>query len=161
MAKMYSKGDLEFRNGFVVSRDGDVVCLPDGVARQWNRLEVMVQKSAYLKAQPDEQKAPSLDGFEFESQFGLPSVEVGTPVLDGMVKKGMKLREEMARCDMASSVNKTVEAFKELMLWLGEDEFVEGTEHVRIDSVNLGDPLEATQAEALGILKQIAGLEDK
>lgn len=161
MAKMYSKDDLKFRNGFVVNRDGDVVCLPDGVALQWNRLEVMVQKSAYLKAQPDGRKAPSLDGFEFESQYELPSIELETPVLDRMVKRGMKLREELARCDMASSVNKTIGAFKELMLWLGEDEFVEGTEHVRIDAINLGNPLEATQAQALEILKQIAGLENK
>lgn len=149
MAKFYSKSDLTFKSGYVVSAAGDVVALPKGVANQLNAIEEMVQKAAWLVAQPKETKAPDVSEFVRESAFdSAPTIIVDTPVLDAKIEEAMKLDADIKRQLCADRLNEIIGTYKEAFAFCSEEDFVEGTDVVRLDLPTLGDPLKLT-ADAL------------
>ena len=155
MAKMYKKSDLTFDNGYVVDSDNNVVCLPDKVAEQINKLETWVQKYGYLKSQPAEQAAPSLDGFERESCFAKARVVVDTPELDARIARAKSIRDELTNKESCDVVNELIAKMSEMFDWINCDTFVEGTDVVRIDTPTLGNPLEM---EFLDTVRRIADM---
>ena len=154
MAKFYSKSDLTFKSGYVVSATGDVVALPKGVARQLNDIETMVQKAAWISE--NEVEAKEAEEFERKSAFGsAPTITVDTPLLDKKVEESMQLHTEIERQLYAEKLTEIIAGFKEAFAFCDEDDFVEGDEVVRLDLPTLGDPLKLTAA---GLAKLIGGM---
>lgn len=143
MAKFYSKSDLTFKSGYVVNSDGDVVALPKGVARQLNDIETMVQQAAWVSEHEVEEREP--EEFERKSAFGsVPTVSVDTPLLDKKVKEAVQLHEEIEKQLYADKTSEIIKGFKEAFAFCDEDDFVEGSEVIRLDLPTLGDPLKLT-----------------
>lgn len=142
MPKFYKKSELSFVDGYVIDSDNNVVCLPDNVAEQINKLETWIQKSDYLAAQPKEQAAPSLDGFERKSSFSKVRVVADTPEFDARMETAARIRAELANKESCDVVNELIEKMFAMFDWVNGDTFVEGTAVVRIDTPVLGNPLE-------------------
>lgn len=146
MAKFYSKSDLTFKSGYVVNSDGDVVALPKGVARQLNEIEEMVQRAKWVA----EHEAPEAEKEEFvrKSAFkSAPVITVDTPLLDQKIEEAVRLHEEIERQLCADKMSEIIKGFKEAFAFCDEDDFVEGSEVIRLDLPTLGDPLKLTANE--------------
>lgn len=141
MAKMYSKSQLAFINGYVVDDDNNVVCLPDKVAEQLNELEEIFQKAEYLKAQDPATPMPSLDGFKRKSIRKTIEIEASTPTIDAKVAESMQIRDELRKLNNADTMNKTIGKYQEIFNFVQSDTFVEGDKAVFIDTPTLGNPL--------------------
>ena len=153
MAKFYNKSDLTFKSGYVVSATGDVVALPKGVANQLNSIEEMVQKAAWLEAQPEETKAPDLSEFVRKSAFdSVPTITVDTPMLDARIKDAIRLDAEIKRQLCADKLNEIIGTYKEAFAFCSEEDFVEGTDVVRLDLPTLGDPLKLTANDLAAVI---------
>lgn len=167
MAKFYSKSDLTFKSGYVVSATGDVVALPKGVANQLNSIEEMVQKAAWLEGLPEETEAPDLSKFVRKSAFeSAPTITVDTPTLDAKIEESMRLDADIKRQLCADKLNEIIGTYKEAFAFCSESDFVEGTDVVRLDLPTLGDPLELTAedlAAAIGstVFEGEPGLADE
>lgn len=159
MAKMYKKSDLTFDNGYVVDSDNNVVCLPDKVAEQINKLETWVQKHEYLKSQPEEQAAPSLDGFERQSCFAKVRIVTDTPELDARIARAESIRAELQNKEACDVANELIEKMSEMFGWINCDTFVEGTEVVRIDTPTLGNPLELDFLDTVRRIADMGGTD--
>lgn len=146
MAKFYSKSDLTFKSGYVVSATGDVVALPKGVARQLNEIEEMVQKAEWMSEHAEEPREE--EEFVRKSAFKTaPTITVDTPLLDQKIEESMRLHEEIERQLCADKLTEIIKGFKEAFAFCDEDDFVEGDEVVRLDLPTLGDPLKLTTVE--------------
>ena len=143
MAKMYKKSDLKFENGYVLTKDDEVVALPFKAAIQLNALETFLQKQEYLAGQPEAQPEPTLDGFERESILKSAVIEVETPALDEREKEGRQILKEIRGTEMAKLANCILENHEEAIRFLHEEKFVEGTEVILVDTPTIGDPLKA------------------
>lgn len=155
MPKFYKKSDLTFDNGYVLDSESNVVCLPDGVAEQLNDVETWIQRYEYLKAQPEECKAPSLDGFERESAFKRVRVKAETPISDKRVKESEALLAELRNKGAVDSANAIIEKYSNLFDWLASDTFVCGDKVVRMDLPKIGNPLEVDAIELAEVIASI------
>lgn len=154
MAKFYSKSDLTFKSGYVVNDYGDVVALPKGVARQLNEIEEMVQKAKWVADHEEAEEEP--EEFVRKSAFKpAPVIAVDTPLLDQKVEEAVRLHEEIEDKLCANKMNEIIQSFKEAFAFCDENDFVEGTEVVRLDLPTLGDPLKLTVIE---LTKHIGGM---
>lgn len=159
MAKMYSKSELTFENGYLINKDHDVVALPTKAAVQLNGLEEFLQKQKYLHDQPDATPEPSLEGFEFESMLAKPTIEVKTPIFDAKVKESKDILKELRDKEMATAVNLTLGNFADALRFLKEDSFVEGDEVIRLDLATIGDPLYADADKLINMICDYADLD--
>lgn len=154
MAKFYSKSDLTFKSGYVVSADGDVVALPKGVARQLNDIEEMVQYAAWESEHAEEPREE--EEFKRASAFdSKPVITVDTPALDKAVEESLAIKRDVDRKCCADKLNEIIETYKEAFDFCSEDDFVEGDEVVRLDLPTLGDPLKLT---VIKLASQIGGM---
>ena len=141
MAKMYSKDQVTFSNGYVIDENSNVVCLPDKVAEQLNELEEIFQKAEYLKAQDPASPMPSLDGFKRKSINKTIEIEASTPTIDAKVAESMQIRDELRKVDNAETMNKIIGEYQEVFNFVQGDTFVEGNKVVLIDTPTLGSPM--------------------
>lgn len=152
MAKMYVKSELKFDSGYVLTMDDEVVALPPKVAEQLNEMETEIQKVAYLKAQPEAQPMPSLDGFERESIVKHAHVEVETKYLDREKRRSMGLLNDLRNMAAADEANEKLAKYDEAIRFLREDKFVEGTEVIMIDTPTIGNILTADFDKVIDLL---------
>ena len=141
MAKMYSKDQVTFSNGYVIDENSNVVCLPDKVAEQLNELEEIFQKAEYLKTQDPASPMPSLDGFKRKSINKTIEIEASTPTIDAKVAESMQIRDELRKLDNAETMNKIIGEYQEVFNFVQNDTFVEGGKVVLIDTPTLGSPM--------------------
>lgn len=152
MAKMYKKSELKFDSGYVLTMDDEVVALPPKVAEQLNEMETEIQKVAYLKAQPEAQPMPSLDGFERESIVKHAYIDVETKYLDREKRRSMSLLNDLRNMAAADEANEKLARYDKAIRFLHDDKFVEGTEVVMIDTPTIGDPLTASVGDVIDML---------
>ena len=156
--KIIKKKDLKFEQGYCV-KGSKIIGLPTQVALQLDRLELMVQQFLYLKGQKPYQAGPSLDGFERESAFDHPVVELrmpDTPVTDARVEEAVKFMEEVNAVSAVNEVNNQLARFSDLVNWCDDKKFVEGDWTRRIDTPMIGNPLKLKPRYIVGILRRIA-----
>ena len=160
MAKMYSKNNLKFEDGYVLNDENEVVALPSQVAEQFNKLETIIQQQTYLAAQDKAKPEPSLDGFKRESIVQRPKIIMQTPNLDAEEKRCQGILDDIRKASMATEVNKLFDKFDKLMQFLHSDKFVEGTEVVMIDTPTIGNPLTADADSIIVKIGTMAGIID-
>lgn len=159
MAKMYSKSDLKFEDGYVLTYDDEVVALPDKVAQQINEIETILQKQMYLAGQPKATPVPSLDGFERKSIVDLPEVKVSTPALDELEEMKRKVLDDVRNEMSAAAVNKIIQRFPEAFSFFKKDKFVEGSEVVMIDAPTLNNVLTVDADALVSIIAERADID--
>lgn len=159
MAKMYSKSDLKFENGYVLTYDDEIVALPDGVAEQINEVETFIQKQRYLAEQPKAQPEPSFDGFERETIFDVPRVEVKTPAIDKLVEEKTQILHELRGEAAAKEINKILAKYQDAFRFFKNEKFVEGTKAVAIDTPTLGNILTVDAEKLIADISDLAGIK--
>lgn len=155
--KLIKKNKCTFEAGHIVKKN-ELVGIPSVVWYQLEKLEVMYQQYAYLKAQRAYCPGPSLDGFARTSALGtkLPYAPVpDTPVMDRRVEEAMAFMEEVDAVDNAKKLNDAIEDFRELIDWCASEKFVEGNCYNPIDTFELGDPLKLTADTVAYVLSRI------
>ena len=153
---LVAKNNCEFRYGFIT--DGTVILgMPNQVALQLNKLELMCQQYEYLKSQPQGQfvPMPTLDGFVRKSALHtkLPKVALPeTPTIDAKVAESMAFMEELDAVEDTRELNEQIKKFAPLFDWIAADEFPEGDWTDPLDLPVLGDPLALTADHIVGLL---------
>lgn len=159
MNKLIKKSDLSFKFGYIVDVDGNAYGIPADVFDQLNEIEELLQKKAYLEGQPEEQKAPSLDGFQRKSSFDLPNIEAKTELLDAEIEKSLKLMDQIEVRHNIEVANRAInERYAACVRWCCEDMvLVDPNDAQRFDLYLLGNPLAIGEEE---IMRAIADLAD-
>lgn len=162
--KMYKKSDLTLNHGLLVSKDGDII-LPDSrIVYQANALETMVQKTAYLMAQPEATPMPSLDGFERRSIDDSESRKftVDTPVMDAKAEEAMKLMDEIDDVATANKANTMLDNFKSLLDFVSQDFVIDcGDQLYKFDTPMLGDVLKLDEADVVNAVAYVCGMTEE
>lgn len=164
MAKYIKKEKLAIKDGRLVKKNKVVALCNYSVVRQYNELEKLLQKAMYLGGQPDYQPAPTLKGFEFESEFERSRFKVEkpeTPLTDKKFEEAMGFIEELKDCKRADDINVIIEHFADLL------EFCEADDALvdecgcadRFDGKYLGNPLELDVDRAKSAIALVANTE--
>lgn len=158
--KVYSKKDLTYKNGLLVTADGDVVCLDNEVVDMANELETKIQKASYLIAQPKVTKAPSLDGFDRKTETTVISFVKETPLMDKKVADALALMEEIDDAEVTDKLNKQLKLLTPLVYFVKEDDVL-SVEHAtphRFDVPVMGNPLEWDEDKLMQFIAMSNGL---
>lgn len=123
--KAYKKSELEVVNGFLMTRNMEVVAVDPAIVRSVNALETFLQKAEYVSEQPKAQAAPSLEGFERRTTARKYEVKVETPLTDKAVEEGVALMRELSQASDARKVNSILEGFRPALDFLDNDYIVE------------------------------------
>lgn len=161
--KMYKKSDLTLNHGMLVSKDGDIV-LPDPlIVGQANQLETLVQKAAYLMAQPEATPMPSLDGFERKSIKDSDSrkFKVTTPTIDSKVDEAMRIMDELDDAKVADKANSMLDDFGSFVDFVTQDFVVDcGSQLCLFDTPMMGDVLKLTEADVVNAIAYVCGMTE-
>lgn len=158
--KVYSKKDLTYKNGLLVTADGDVVCLDNEVVDMANELETRIQKAAYLGSQPEATKAPSLNGFERKTETVVSAFVKDTPLMDQKVKDTLALMEELDDAMVTDKLNEQIKNLTPLVYFVKEDDVL-SVEHAtphRFDVPVMGNPLEWDEDKLMQFIAMSNGL---
>jgi hypothetical protein len=158
--KMYKKSDLQFNNGLLITKDGDIV-LPDiRIVDQANELETLLQKSKYLASQPEAMPMPSLDGFkrksitENDSQF-----TVSTPFMDAKEAEALAIMDEIDDMRAVDEANNMLLGFAAIIDFVKNDYVIDcGDELYRFDTPTIGSVLDLTESDVVNIIATICGM---
>lgn len=159
--KLRNKSKLVWNNGYITTKKGKLVALPDKVQNELDLLEVQVEKSFHEQEQPKPAKPKPFKRLGLE--LPLAPIKVETPLLDQKIEESMALMEEI---DDASNAKKLVEvvenAFPNLARFVAEDEFVPGTCIERLNLPMIENPLELDQKKFLGwVLATFVEVDDE
>lgn len=163
--KVYNKSDLTLNHGLLVSKDGDII-LPDyRIVHQANKLETLLQRTAYLVGQPKATPMPSLDGFKRRSIDDNESrkFDVSTPVMDAQAEEAAKLMDELDDVATAGKANAMLDDYKQFLDFVDQDFVVDcGDQLYKFDTPVLGNVLELSETDVINAIAYICGMvEDK
>ncbi len=123
--KFVKKSDCTIKNGYIVA-NGEIIDLPCRVRCDIKRLNYEYQAAVYnANNRPEtpkkvEEFKPMLS-FADRAQF---TVEAKTPLLDAKIEEAKKIAEEISDSCMADKLNGQLNWYKELAMFVSEDEFV-------------------------------------
>lgn len=165
MAKLVSKSDLSFKNGYIVDETGTVMNLSFRVWEQLADLEMMVQRAGFAKVHgiSDEDKEQiTMDDFvpvhRYKVDFGLI---LKTPLLDKKVDEAMQLMEEIEGSQKAAQLTEAINNMPELLEFIGSEYILVTSECApqRFDLAIIGNPLELTVDSFKEIIKFLGDLD--
>ena len=147
MGKIYDKSELTIVEGRLVNKDNEIVNISPTIVRQANDLETLVQKAEYLKGQPEEQKAPSLDGFERKTEKKFPEFRCDTPIMDAKVEDAVEFMKELDGVKEVKVMNVMLERYHELVEFVKSDKVFDAPHdwtftEMKFDTPTLGNILE-------------------
>lgn len=141
--KLYKKADLEFIDGMLVAKDGEIVNAGIKAVSQANELETMLQKAEWLKSQPSPCQGPDFSSFKRKSTNEIEDFVAETPLLDKKVAETMDLLNELDVVELTNKVNEVQRYMADLINFTKSDYVVSnGSAIVKFDVPTLGNPLE-------------------
>lgn len=144
--KLYAKSELNYTNGLLTTKDGDVVAIDNEIVDLANTLEERLQRAMYLDEQPEFCPGPDLTNFKRKSEFKDYSIETPTPLHDMEAKKTMALMDEIDNANAGEKINDDLAGMKPLLEFADSDSALAceaGNPH-RFDLPIIGNPLELT-----------------
>lgn len=159
--KLRDKSKLVWSNGYITTKKGKLVALPDAVQDELDMLEVKVEKNLHEQEQPKPAKPKPFKRLGLE--LPLAPIKVETPLLDQKVQDSMALMEEIDEANMARQIVETTEKdYPNLARFVAEDEFIPGTRIERLNLPMIENPLELDQEKFLGwVLATFAEVDDE
>lgn len=158
--KMYKKSDLTIIDGIIIDKDGNIITPNLCIVSQANRLETLKQQIEYLKDQPAAQPAPSLKGFERESERETLTFVTDTPAIDAKVDEAMAIMDEIDDMHSVEHANAMADDFAELIEFVSRDYVIDCDEMVkRFDTPTLGNVLELTKIDIANIIATACGMD--
>lgn len=159
--KLRNKSKLVWNNGYITTKKGKLVALPDKVQNELDLLEVMIEKNFHEQEQPKPAAPKPFKRLGLE--LPLAPVKIETPLLDQKIEESMALMEEIDEANTAKKlVEITKDAFPNLARFVAEDEFVPGTCIERLNLPMIENPLELDQEKFLGwVLATFVEVDDE
>lgn len=131
--KLRNKSKLVWNNGYITTKKGKLVALPDAVQAELDRIEVDIEMNFHQQTQPKPVEPKPFKRLGLE--LPLASIEVDTPLLDKKVEESMALMDEIDEANAADRIKKLAEKrYPNLARFAAEDEFIPGT---RVERLNL------------------------
>lgn len=153
--KMYAKADLEYKNGYIVDKQGEVVAIDNEIVDLFNKLETDMQHAYWEKGQP-KIELPSIEKFSRVSERGnvYAHIEANTPKLDKEIDKAIAIMDELDAVDRAKKVNDYFNGIVPIQLFIADENIVacESAVPHRFDLPLLGNPLEMTKQKLAGFV---------
>lgn len=156
MAKIYSKTELEYKNGYIVSADGDIIGIDNEVVDLFNKLDTDLQRAEWKKEHAEGLdllgKALS-DEFTPVSEYGTPKIGVNTPLLDAKVEETRNLMDELDGLNAAEQANRYIAGIRPVCMFVQDENVVsfDVPRQHRFDLPRIGNPLKL-DLEGLGDL---------
>lgn len=161
--KLRNKSKLVWNNGYITTKKGKLVALPDAVQDELDQMEVDIEMNFHQQTQPK-----PVDPKPFKRlglKLPLASIETDTPLLDKKVEESMALMDELDEVNAADRIKKLAEErYPNLARFAAEDEFIPGT---RIERLNLpilekvANPLEMDPEKFLACVYNTFVVEDE
>lgn len=159
--KLRSKSKLVWDNGYITTKKGKLVALPDAVQDELDMLEVKVERNFHEQEQPKPAEPKPFKRLGLE--LPLAPIEVETPLLDQKIQDSMALMEEIDEASRARQVVETIEKdYPNLARFVAEDAFIPGTRIERLNLPMIENPLELDQEKFLGwVLATFVEVDDE
>ena len=87
----------------------------------------------------------------------VPTVKADTPILDKKVAEGKKILNEIRDLDKSEKINDVISDFEDAFEWFKVERFVEGSNVVRVDTLEIGNILDVDPEE---LIEEIASYLD-
>lgn len=165
MAKLVSKSDLSFKNGYIIDETGTVMNLSFRVWEQLIDLEMMVQRAGFAKVHgitDDNNEQVTMDDFvpvhRYKVTFGMVAK---TPLLDKKMDEAMQLMEEIENDQKAAQLTKALNEMPELLEFISSEYILVTSEGApqRFDLAIIGNPLNLTLDSLEEIVKFLGNIE--
>lgn len=131
--KLRSKSKLVWNNGYITTKKGKLVALPDAVQDELDQIEVDIEMNFHQQVQPKPVEPKPFKRLGLK--LPLAPIETDTPLLDKKVEESMALMDELDEVNAADRIKKLAEErYPNLARFAAEDEFIPGT---RIERLNL------------------------
>lgn len=156
--KLIDKKELKQVNGYLVDNESNVWMIPSDVIFQYNRLDILVQKSRWLAAQP--KPVPMVDPDEFvpRSEVNVPIVVSSeTPCMDAKLREAVELMKEIELSNKNEELDDLVQEYQRLINFVDSDKALvtdRGT-LMQIDASALGSILDITVDKVLAVFGEI------
>lgn len=159
--KIYKKSDCTIIDG-QITIENEVLPLSPVVYSMLHIMDEQVQKAKFLKKQPKAQAAPTLIGFEKKSSYSLPYLDKPkTPASDKQVKQAMAIMAETDELEKVGNINTLILELQPLFDWVESEHVTDGhPAHNRIDTPEIGNPLELTSEKLVEYCKLIAEMAE-
>lgn len=139
--KLRNKSKLVWNNGYITTKKGKLVALPNNVLDELDMLEVKAEQNLHELKQPQPVEPEPFTRLGLELPFAPLKVE--TPLLDQKVEESMALMEEIDEANTAEKVTEIVKRdYPNLARFVAEDEFIPGTRIERLNLPLIKNPLE-------------------
>lgn len=160
MTKMYRKDELKFENGYILTKDNEIVGIPPLVYDELLNLDLRLQKIAYLLSQPSYHPAPSLEGFKATKARKIETIRTPTPLLDAEFAKSMNILDEIRKKEIEDRINDFITSDSSLIDWINSDYILDNGVCCKLELNYLGNPLELTIDEYASALRIYFRRED-
>lgn len=145
--KMYAKEELEYKNGYLVNKENEVVAVDNEVVDLFNKLETDLQRSYWEKSQP-KIELPVAGKFNRQSERGnvFAHIEAETPKLDKKIDEAIALMAELDDIEVSEKSNEYLKGLVPIQLFITDNMIIaceQGVPH-RFDLPVVGNPLELT-----------------
>lgn len=159
--KIYKKSDCTIIDG-QITIENEVLPLSPVVFSLLHLMDEQVQKAKFLKKQPEAQAAPTLTGFKKKSSYSLPFLNrPNTPASDKQVKQAMAIMAETDELEKVGNINALILELQPLFDWVESEYVTDGNPaHPRIDTPEIGNPLELTSEKLVKYCKLIAEMAE-
>ena len=159
--KMYAKNGLKYKNGLIVTTEGDVVGVDNEVVDLANEIETAYQKAVWLKIQPSVCAGPDYSKFERKTETVIEGFVVDTPIMDKKVEEAQKLMEEIDSVQLNETMNNMLAGLTPLVYFVTDDDVLscENAAPHHFDCPMLGNPLEWTMDTLINAVAIINGVE--
>ena len=159
--KIYKKSDCAIIDG-QITIENEILPLSPDVYSMLHLMDEQVQKAKFLEKQPKAQAVPTLIGFKKKSSFSLPFIDKPkTPASDKQVKQAMAIMAEADELEKVGNVNALILKLQPLFDWVESEYVTDGyPAHSRIDTPEIGNPLELTSEKLVEYCKLIAEMDE-
>jgi hypothetical protein len=159
--KLRNKSKLVWNDGYITTKKGKLVALPDAVQDELDMLEVKVEQNFHEQEQPKPVEPKPFKRLGLE--LPLAPIRIETPLLDQKVEESMALMKEIDDANSAERLKRLVERdYPNLARFVAEDKFVSGTRFERFNLPMIENPLELTEEKFLAwVLATFAEVDDE
>lgn len=156
--KRFKKSDIKFDDGWLVTKDDEVISLPFEIARQFDMIDEALQMADYLASQSPARPVPSLDGFERKTlSHERTKFTCDTPALDTAEATAKAMFQDIKNQQHVDDANYLCKKFKKLIDFCASDYIFEQNSYPeRYDWFTWGNPLEVTADDVEDILFSLA-----
>jgi len=159
--RMYDKSELRYKDGYIVTTDGEIIPMNCHLVDMFNQIEHDYQTMLYRLA--NKVKPVDNSPFEFESEHKVAiDFEVDTPELDKAVSRTVAIMDEIDLLDITNKTKAYLDKFEAVVDWVNKDYVVPAFSYAgdcKFDLKYIGNPLKLTLEDIVELATRICNNE--